>query len=151
MDSLIYVKFKITPRNQVFASTRIILGTYQGHRAIRDGSWAQPGRGAKSTALLVPLHQGAEDRQQRRTMASKLYQKGQGKFGEKGTAARLKTGHTKREGGGRHRYTCRQAVRGSQETHRNPKQKPAIKNALFFFHEVGLAHDTENVLIFDLC
>ena len=71
MDSLIFVKFKITLRNQVFASIHIILGTYQGHRAIHDGSRAQPGRGAESTTLLVPLHQGAEDRQQRRTMASK--------------------------------------------------------------------------------
>lgn len=76
--------------------------------------------------------------------------KGQGKFGEKGTAARLKTGHTKREGGGGHRYTRRQAVRGSQETQKSERETRFLIRT-FFGHEVGLAHDTENVLIFDLC
>ena len=51
--------------------------------------------------------------------------KGQGKFGEKGTEARLKTGHTKREGGGGHRYTRRQAV-WAHRKHRNQKEKPAF-------------------------
>lgn len=131
MDSLIFVKFKITPRNQVFASTRIALGTYQGHRAIHDGSWAQPGRGAKSTTLLVPLHQGVEDRQQRRTMASKLYQKGQGKFGEKGTAARLKTGHRGKEAVETDTHAGR--LWGAHRKHTEIRNRNPLLNMHFFF------------------
>lgn len=148
MDSLIFVKFKITLRNQVFASIHIILGTYQGHRAIHDGSRAQPGRGAKSTTLLVPLHQGAEDRQQRRTMASErsreIWREGNSSQAEDRTQRGKEAVDTDTHAG----RLC-----WAHRKHTEIRNRNLLFNMhfFFFFHEVGLAHDTENVLIFDLC
>lgn len=148
MDSLIFVKFKITLRNQVFASIRIILGTYQGHRAIHDGSRAQPGRGAKSTTLLVPLHQGAEDRQQRRTMASERSRE----IWREGNSSQVED-RTHKEG--RRQWTQIHTQAGCAGLTGNIQKSETetcfLICTFFFFHEVGLAHDTENVLIFDLC
>ena len=77
-----------------------------------------------------------------------LHWKGQGESEERGTAARLKTGHTKRGGGRGYRHAgCDRLTGNTQKS----ETGTFFQTCTFFFHKVGLGHDAENVLILDVC